>query len=192
VLSQPSALDKAVEFGFSRFDKDGSGFIERSELMGVLEVGLGGGDGRGGEVAGSLAQRGQGGAQQRRPQPLRRAARTHPTVRTPGRPCLRPSSCPPRRRARSSTPCLPRRARWEGARALGGAARARRPLQQFTLGAAAAARPSPSPRARPAPTPPASCPQAAGADGKIDRTEVAALVRQLFSQTVATETGAAA
>jgi hypothetical protein len=32
-------VDKAVSMAFGHFDKDGSGFIERSELISVLEVG---------------------------------------------------------------------------------------------------------------------------------------------------------
>ncbi|KIZ04040.1 hypothetical protein MNEG_3924 [Monoraphidium neglectum] len=31
-------LDKAIALGFSRFDKDQSGFIEKSEVLGVIET----------------------------------------------------------------------------------------------------------------------------------------------------------
>ncbi|KAI8471750.1 MAG: hypothetical protein J3K34DRAFT_520276 [Monoraphidium minutum] len=38
VLSNPGAMDKAICMGFGRFDKDKSGFIEKSEVLGVLET----------------------------------------------------------------------------------------------------------------------------------------------------------
>jgi hypothetical protein len=37
-LLSDDSIEKAVAMGFSRFDRDGSGFVERSEALAVLEV----------------------------------------------------------------------------------------------------------------------------------------------------------